>query len=153
MRALLILFILSCLIPQQGCSQTQKLTPESIADDQYGQRDPKKQRELALQIKQRYDVNLIELHDYDVQNSEIAAKPYKGKMDVGTRVLKALSVYPADFIKKSDLRQIVVCEDLKYKNKRVGGLTSPTRRTIFLSCESLERSYTCLLYTSPSPRD
>ena len=68
--------------------------------------------------------------------------PDNGKMDVGTRVLKALSVYPADFIKKSDLRQVVVCEDLKYKNKRVGGLTSPTRRTIFLSCESLERSYT-----------
>ena len=68
--------------------------------------------------------------------------PDNGKMDVGTRVLKALFVYPADFIKKPDLRQVVVCEDLKYKNKRVGGLTSPTRRTIFLSCESLERSYT-----------
>lgn len=156
MRALLILLILlPSLLPSEVWSQEGNRSPDSghsksdeVLSDRIlsaagiSERDSKKREEPALLLKQRYNVKLNAIQaDFRLNHRtwQVTAKPYKGKMDVGSRVLQALSLYPEDFIEKSGLREIIVCEDLKLNNDVMAGL-GPAGQ-IFLNCALLEKPY------------
>ena len=85
--------------------------------------------------------------------SEKNIKCYNSKkniLDQKYKIIKeSLNRYDQEFLKKINLKYIVLCEDLSISNINTAGIPDNEMKTLILDVKFND----CLLYTSPSPRD